>query len=207
MSKNATCGAIPADNKWERLARRYLRFAREEARDACPIYAALAEAVASSPDLLAFLAELPEDKCQPDLFLAAVRHLDGVPRDSARLGEIVQRGREPLRALILSRSTQTNEPARCAVLLPALACLPQPSALIAGGASAGLCLYPDSYRYDYGGHRLGPPANSGTHRSSPAPSMARCLCQGCRRAWCGVPASTSTRSTSGVTRMSPGSKT
>jgi hypothetical protein len=61
-AKNATAGAIPADNEWERLARRYLRFAREEARDACPIYAALTEAVASSPDLLAFLAELPADK-------------------------------------------------------------------------------------------------------------------------------------------------
>ena len=107
MSKNATDGAIPADNKWERLARRYVRFAREEARDACPIYAALAEAGASSPDLLAFLVELPEDKRQPNLFLAAVRHFDGVPRDGAHLAEIVQRGRESLRALILSRSTQT----------------------------------------------------------------------------------------------------
>jgi hypothetical protein len=90
-----------------------------------------------------------------------VRHLDGVPLDGAHLGEIVQRGREPLRALILSRSTQTNEPARCAVLLPALVCLPQPLALIEVGASAGLCLYPDRYGYDYGGHRLGPPADSG----------------------------------------------
>jgi hypothetical protein len=105
--ERATGGTIPADNKWERLARRYLRFAREEARDACPIYTALAAAVASSPDLLAFLAELPEDKRQPNLFLAAVRHFDGVPRDGAHLAEIVQRGRESLRALILSRSTQT----------------------------------------------------------------------------------------------------
>jgi hypothetical protein len=155
MPKNATGGAIPADNEWERLARRYLRVGREEARDACPIYAALAEAVASSPDLLAFLAELPEGKRQPNLFLAAVRHLDSVPRDGAHLAEIVEREREPLRALILSRSTQTNEPARCAILLPALVCLPQPLAVIEVGASAGLCLYPDRYGYDYGGHRLG----------------------------------------------------
>jgi hypothetical protein len=40
------------------------------------------------------LVELPEDKRQPNLFLAAVRHLDGVPRDGAHLAEIVQRGRE-----------------------------------------------------------------------------------------------------------------
>lgn len=61
---------------------------------ACPIYAAVAEAVTSSPDLLAFLVELPVDKRQPNLFLAAVRHLDGVPRDGAHLAEIVQSGRE-----------------------------------------------------------------------------------------------------------------
>jgi hypothetical protein len=49
MLRNAQQGGtIPADNKWERLARRYLRFAREEVRDACPIYTALAAAVASS---------------------------------------------------------------------------------------------------------------------------------------------------------------
>jgi Uncharacterized protein conserved in bacteria (DUF2332) len=87
MSKNATDGAIPADNKWERLARRIVRFAWVEARDACPIYAAVAEAVASSPDLLAFLVELPEDERQPNLFLAAVWHLDGVPRDGTHLAK------------------------------------------------------------------------------------------------------------------------
>jgi hypothetical protein len=44
---------------------------------------------------------------------------------------------------MLSRSTQTNEPARCATLLPVLAQLPQPLALNEVGASAGLCLLPD----------------------------------------------------------------
>ena len=50
----------------------------------------------------------------------------------------------------LKRSTQTNEPARCATLLPVLARLPQPLALIEVGASAGLCLMADRYGYDYG---------------------------------------------------------
>src|SRR5690606_33483012 len=49
----------------------------------------------------------------------------------------------------LSRSTQTNEPGRCASLLPALAAVPGPLALIEVGASAGLCLYPDQYSYRY----------------------------------------------------------
>jgi hypothetical protein len=51
------------------------------------------------------------------------------------------------------RSTQTNEPARCATLLPVLGRLPQPLALLEVGASAGLCLLPDYYAYDYGGGR------------------------------------------------------
>ncbi|HEY7014121.1 MAG TPA: DUF2332 domain-containing protein, partial [Streptosporangiaceae bacterium] len=54
----------------------------------------------------------------------------------------------------LARRTQTNEPARCAVLLPALAQLPPPLALIEAGASAGLNLLVDRYSYDYAGHRL-----------------------------------------------------
>ena len=52
----------------------------------------------------------------------------------------------------MHRSTQTNEPARCAVLLPFLARLAQPFALIEVGASAGLCLLADRYGYRYEGH-------------------------------------------------------
>lgn len=53
------------------------------------------------------------------------------------------------------RTTQTNEAGRCAVLLPVLAALPQPLALLEVGASAGLCLYPDRYAYRYGDAVLG----------------------------------------------------
>jgi hypothetical protein len=57
-----------------------------------------------------------------------------------------------LRPVMLERSTQTNEPARCAALLPLLVLvrLPQPLALLEVGATARLCLLPDFYAYDYG---------------------------------------------------------
>ena len=67
-------------------------------------------------------------------------------------------GKDDLRATMLARSTQTNEPGRCAALLPVLAGLPEPLALLEVGASAGLCLFPDCYAYDYGGTVLGPEA-------------------------------------------------
>jgi hypothetical protein len=41
------------------------------------------------------------------------------------------------------------------VLLPVLAALPQPLALLEVGASAGLCLYPDQYSYRYGDRLVG----------------------------------------------------
>jgi hypothetical protein len=145
----------------KRIADRYATFAAVEARGSSVVYERLAQAVASSDDVLKFLATLPAERRQPNLFLAAVRHLFGVPDSEGQLVEIVLRSHEPIRELMLSRTTQTNEPARCAVLLPLLARLPQPLALLEVGASAGLCLLPDRYGYDYGTTRLEPPTQAG----------------------------------------------
>lgn len=122
------------------------------------MYEQLALAVASSFELLAFLQSLPSERRQPNLFLAAVRHVSKVPRDGSEMKEIVHVHASCIREIMLSRTTQTNEPARCAVLLPVLAGLRQPMALVEVGASAGLCLLPDRYGYDYGMHRIEPPS-------------------------------------------------
>jgi hypothetical protein len=115
-------------------------------------YAELATAVAGDPLVLAFLDTLPKAKRQPNLLFAAACYLLGEPADLAALRMLVSGRRDQLARTMLTRRTQTNEPARCATLLPALALLPGPLALIEVGASAGLTLLVDRYSYDYDGH-------------------------------------------------------
>lgn len=132
------------------IAARYLRFAETEARERSPLYAAISRGVASDREVLGFLLTFPKEKQQPNLLLAAVRHLFGTPAGWSDFRDTLLANRDAVAALMRSRSTQTNEPARCAPLLPLLMLLPQPLALIEVGASAGLCLLPDHYGYDYG---------------------------------------------------------
>jgi hypothetical protein len=140
------------------IARRYERFAAFEAHGSSPIYEQLAVAITRSSELLTFISSMPPERRQPNLFLAAVRHVGGVPRDGKEIEEIVRTHALRIKQVMLSRTTQTNEPARCAVLLPVLGGLRQPLALVEVGASAGLCLLPDRYGYDYGNHRIAPPS-------------------------------------------------
>jgi hypothetical protein len=142
----------------EHIAAQYRRFAEVEAHGRSPLYEALALGVARDAFALDFLAALPEHKRQPNLLFAALRDVAGTPRDWPMFRAVLTERTAAVRAIMLARRTQTNEPARCATLLPILARLPQPLALIEVGASAGLCLLPDRYGYDYGGHRLAPPS-------------------------------------------------
>jgi hypothetical protein len=141
-----------------RIAERWRRFA-VEASGRSPLYVAISEAVADSPFVLDFLASMPEPKWQPNVLLAVVRYLYGTPASAREFVALVKRRSEEIAEAVAVRSTQTNEPARCATLLPALARLPQPLALLEVGAAAGLCLLPDYYGYDYDGRFVAPTAS------------------------------------------------
>ena len=121
----------------ERIAQRYRAFAIDEARGVSEAYEALALGIATAPEILDFIASVPSDRRQPNLFLAAVRSVCGVPENTTHLQLLLRQEHERIRSVMLSRTTQTNEPARCSVLLPVLARLPQPLALLEVGASAG----------------------------------------------------------------------
>lgn len=130
-------------------AARYRTFAAVEARGKCDLYDTVCHRIADDPALLALIDHLPEERRQPNLVLAAVRYLGVSTADPDAFVAELHRQWPRIEALARSRRTQTNEPARTATLLPILAGLPQPLALIEVGASAGLCLYPDRYSYRY----------------------------------------------------------
>jgi hypothetical protein len=130
-------------------SRRYRAMARRQLHGISPSYERLCLGVADDDELVARLDTVPPPKRQPNLLLAAVRYLDGPVDDYARFRAFVLSRWDDIAAILLTRRTQTNEPRRCATLLPALAELPQPLALLEVGASAGLCLYPDRYAYRY----------------------------------------------------------
>lgn len=158
----------------------YRRWAREEARGSSPIYERLALAVAEDEAAQALLNRLEPARRQPNLLFGAMRLLGGPVDDrAAALAWLSAHGDDVL-GVARVRRTQTNEVARCAVLLPALALLPGPLAVVEVGASAGLCLLYDRWRYRYTGagieHEVGDPASPVTLEcsvSGPVPLPSR----------------------------------
>jgi len=133
----------------------YAEFAAREAAGSSPLYERLSAAVSGDDELLARLDGLPEPKRQPNLLFGVVRFLGGPVDDPGAFRAFARDNWDVIAAEMRTRATQTNEAGRCAVLLPILAALPQPLALLEAGASAGLNLYPDRYSYRYGDTVLG----------------------------------------------------
>lgn len=130
-------------------AEHYRTFGAREARGSSATYEDWALGVADDAEVLALIDELPREKRQANLVFAAAR-VAGVPTvdwGEAR-AEVIARWRD-IAETARTRATQTNEAARCAVLLPELSRIPGPVALLEVGASAGLCLHPDRYSYRY----------------------------------------------------------
>jgi hypothetical protein len=137
------------------IAEVYAEFAAREAHGLSPAYERLSRAVSRDDEVLGLLGTLPPTKRQPNLLFGVVRLLGGPVEDPAAFRDYTVANWPAVEAEMRTRATQTNEAGRCAVLLPVLAALPQPLALLEVGASAGLCLYPDRYAYRYGDHVVG----------------------------------------------------
>ncbi|MFC3300365.1 DUF2332 domain-containing protein [Arthrobacter agilis] len=146
-------------------ADRYSRFAELEARGYSPLYDDWCSGVSTDGEVLALLDTLPPARRQPVLFLAAARFVGAPLGDYGTFRPFVVAHWSAISQVMMRRTTQTNEAGRCAVLLPSLAAISadegRPLALIEVGASAGACLYPDRYAYDYTpGRRLAPDGGS-----------------------------------------------
>jgi hypothetical protein len=137
------------------VAENYRRFGRISAAGKSPLYQELCEGVAGDREMLEFLSRQPPAKRQPNLLLAGTRFLFGLQPSYAAFRAAVLQHQDEVAEVLSLRRTQTNEPGRCAVLLPVFCQLPQPLALLEVGAAAGLCLLIDRYGYDYGGEPLG----------------------------------------------------
>jgi hypothetical protein len=158
----------------EAVARTFHLFARNEAPQLdSPLYAELCYGVSEDPQLLEIARQTPADQPPPNMLLAAVQYLllrgsehplrahypavTGSPRPLApafpSFRDFVLAHRKEVLELVTTRRTQTNVVRRCTCLLPAFGTIAndsgRPLALIDLGASAGLNLNFDRYRYSY----------------------------------------------------------
>lgn len=169
-----------------------------------PTYEALSYAVADSRDLLDLARDCHVGQPIPNLFFSAVKRVladdpeDDLSDHYARcaregkptpglgeaFGEFCSRHEREIRALVQTRRVQTNEIRRCSYLMPAFGLVSgdnpgAPLALIDVGASAGLNLLWDSYRYQYSDGSSYGPADSGVlieaETRTPMPDIPGCF--------------------------------
>jgi len=160
----------------ETTAEWYTRYAVGEARGQSATYAAWATGVAADAAMIAAIERLPRQRRQPALLFAVSRLLGAPAGGYAAWRDFALERWPAIEREALVRLTQTNEPLRCAALMPVLAGIDGPVALLEVGASAGLCLYPDRYSYTYDGQEPLHPADG------PSPVMLDCSTNGLRPA-------------------------
>ncbi|TFD78405.1 DUF2332 domain-containing protein [Cryobacterium psychrophilum] len=155
---------------------RYREFAESEARGLSACYEEWASGIAHDPAMVALIDRLPAVKRQPNLVFSAARFCGATAGPYVDFARWLPAHWPEVEAVCRTHSTQTNEAGRCATLLPALASLRGPLALIEVGASAGLCLHPDRYSYRYvtddGHERILHPA------TGPSPVLLDCAVSG-----------------------------
>jgi hypothetical protein len=143
----------------EALAARFRAFSRE-CRGSSPLYERLSAALAEDRELLERILPHLGPRFNSNLMFAAVRYvLLGDPKAEldgsyAAFRAYMDARFEAVAAVLRQRVTQTNEVRRAAFVVPVLGLLDpsgrRPLALLETGASAGLQLLFDRYRFDYG---------------------------------------------------------
>lgn len=179
----------------EQVVRAFRDFARIECPGSAPLYERLSYAVAEDEEMLTLAAFARVGQPIPNMLFAAVHYLllGGVRHPLALfypdlaeaavdMGDpfpafraFCREHAETISTLLRTRRVQTNEVRRCACLLPAFAMIAErapsrPLALVEVGTSAGLNLFWDRYRYDYGA--------AGTYGDEASPVALRCEMRG-----------------------------
>ncbi|MBX7245566.1 MAG: DUF2332 domain-containing protein [Candidatus Sumerlaeaceae bacterium] len=139
-----------------------------------PLYRFLSQGAARDRDVLKIAACAPKGQPMPPLFLGAVHYLltanpdhplsayypDLTPNPKPaeeswpHFRDFCLKNQAPIRKLMETRLVQTNEVRRCAVLVPGFALISaaeqgRPLSLVEVGASMGLNLLWDKYRFEY----------------------------------------------------------
>ncbi|PZE74729.1 DUF2332 family protein [Curtobacterium sp. MCBD17_019] len=131
----------------EATRRRYRHHA-ERMVTASPTSARWATSIAEDDAAVDLLIRVAPTKRQPELLFAVARRLGADPTDREALLRLVRDAPDRLLAELAVSTTQTNDPRRMAPVVPVLAGIPGPLALLEVGVSAGLCIVPDHATVD-----------------------------------------------------------